>query len=456
MKIRRIQFIIRIAGIVLFFATMLCLTIIDIGFANYRIITSTIEKTSPQMSTLFPVARTQSFDNSWRIVDEPVYFTSRMSTMYDTATVRLSYRNDCCQSIIVGMQVGAGWDYQQELLHNNDFNNLSWDDYDFDGLTLWSREPIESELSEVLQGFDEDTKVASYNVSVDSLPIFDDYVDSRSAIDRSLNIIGPYSMLVYVADDLVIDFVFSDLLENFNINVYDIGGNRIFVENINNSDHSLKIINLVEGIYRITVDAPLDLITKSISSKHKYINFINQLSFVDGSYSLVTNASILRWQANNSAGLQKVIAADEVLDLKIIGYKYFHRKLGDITYLQIPEGNVSIFSDGLLSFDDKYLFSSIPGKVSRINDASDYDYLIAQYKKPLESNGRYISEVSFDLSKATISQGKLRFMIGALGVDTDNSLLIESIEVIYEKKSDQLSLWSEFIQYLKYWWVYVL
>jgi len=448
MSDNRLKLIIRLTFSILFAVLLLCLLIKDIGFSGYHEIVYTAGSINAQISKLFPESRVISSVDSMQIIDEPIYFTTRMSTKYDTARVQIKYINDCCHSLVLGMQSGDGWDYEQELLDNIDFNNLDWTSTVMDNITMWSKDDTKLDFSNLANS----NNVASYNFSEGPDYLIEDYVDYKKEVTTNVNLISSFSFLVYLNNNLNITFNFSNASAK-DFNVYDQFGNKILIETSSDNQYNLLMANISTGVYRVVVNTDLDNLTTSIVSKHKYINFLNQLNLASGEYSLVSNASTIRWQANDYTGLQIIKQADQEFNIKDINRKYYSNDLNEITYLEIPQGNIQIFSDGLFSFNDEYLLANIPNKISRINNDSDYDYLVAKYSKPIIENDWSINDITFDLSKATISQGKLRFIIGALGVSIDNPLSIKEIKVIYEKKSDQGNIWTEFIDYLKYCWI---
>ena len=444
---KKIKFIVRIAGIVIFLTILICLILIDINLSGRQSIYVSAEDNNSKVSQIFPVSRTIVNDN-WNIIDEPVYFTTRMSAPYDNVELKIKYKNDCCQQVLIGLQTGDNWSYEGELLDNKDFNNLAWPKTILDNLSVWSNvEGIIGE-SEIISGLANSDKIASYNIPSDKDYIIEDYSDYKVQQSININLSGDYSMLVYVNDRIYLDFNFiGDNIST--IKLYDNSSNLIKQDETLDSNYILEMNNLKTGIYKISIST--DNITNSIASINKYINFTNQLSLNGGKHSLLSNASTIRIKSLDYSGLQNIIYADNDLAIDTINNKYYLRDLSDRTYLDIPSGNIQIYSDGLFSFNDDYLLDFIPGSIKRITDESDYEYLIAKYHKPIIDGDYSINTVSFDLASATISDNKLRFIIGALGSSIDNPFIIESIEILYEKKSG-LSFWTEFIDYLKYCW----
>ena len=444
---KKIKFIVRIAGIVIFLTILICLILIDINLSGRQSIYVSAEDNNSKVSQIFPVSRTIVNDN-WNIIDEPVYFTTRMSAPYDNVELKIKYKNDCCQQVLIGLQTGDNWSYEEELLDNKDFNNLAWPKTILDNLSVWSNmEGIIGE-SEIISGLANSDKIASYNIPSDKDYIIEDYSDYKVQQSININLSGDYSMLVYVNDRIYLDFNFiGDNIST--IKLYDNSSNLIKQDETLDSNYILEMNNLKTGIYKISIST--DNITNSIASINKYINFTNQLSLNGGKHSLLSNASTIRIKSLDYSGLQNIIYADNDLAIDTINNKYYLRDLSDRTYLDIPSGNIQIYSDGLFSFNDDYLLDFIPGSIKRITDESDYEYLIAKYQKPIIDGDYSINTVSFDLASATISDNKLRFIIGALGSSIDNPFIIESIEILYEKKSG-LNFWTEFIDYLKYCW----
>jgi hypothetical protein len=455
MNENKIKYTVRIIGAVVFFAILVCLLILDIGFAKYHTINMSSDNFKPQASTLFPEARVVVDNSIWQVVDEPVYFTTRMSNNYDFVKLKIKYKNNCCQSVTVGIQSGDGWDYNQTLLDNKDFNKLSWPVYELDNLTIWEKENANvSNAQGVIEGLNGEDSIVSYEFNAGKPFFIEDYQDYRLNNVIDINLAANYSLLTYVKDGLDMIFGFNNIIltDLATIKVYDTENNKIQETIIDSTPYQLSIPNLYEGVYKIVLIQPLDVVTKSITSKHKYINFINEVQFASGSFSIVSNSSMMRWQVFDSIASQVLQYAGDTLNIDIASKKYYMRDLRARTYIDIPVGNINLFLDGLISFDDDYLLPYIPHKISRIQDDADYDFLIAKYSKPAIEDGWSITKTEFDLTNAHVVNSKLRFMIGALGADSEHPLLIDSIAITYEKKSDSCTILSDIYDYIKYWY----
>ena len=338
---KKIKFIVRIAGIVIFLTILICLILIDINLSGRQSIYVSAEDNNSKVSQIFPVSRTIVNDN-WNIIDEPVYFTTRMSAPYDNVELKIKYKNDCCQQVLIGLQTGDNWSYEEELLDNKDFNNLAWPKTILDNLSVWSNmEGIIGE-SEIISGLANSDKIASYNIPSDKDYIIEDYSDYKVQQSININLSGDYSMLVYVNDRIYLDFNFiGDNIST--IKLYDNSSNLIKQDETLDSNYILEMNNLKTGIYKISIST--DNITNSIASINKYINFTNQLSLNGGKHSLLSNASTIRIKSLDYSGLQNIIYADNDLAIDTINNKYYLRDLSDRTYLDIPSGNIQIYSE---------------------------------------------------------------------------------------------------------------
>lgn len=442
---KNIKLIIRISGLVIFCAMVLVFLLLDINFLGQKTIVLKNGQNNAQFSALFPVSRTV-VDNDWQIIDEPVYFTTRMSAPYDSVQVKVKYKNNCCHEVSLGIQVGEGWAYEEKLLDNIDFNNLNWLQTSMEEISIWSKDETIIAEDKLIDALANNDKIAKYNV-YDSDYIIEDYIDYRRPETLNINLVGDYSMLIYVDNILYLDFNFNEF-SLVNISIYDGHSNLIQTDEIEDNFYSLRLDNLVNGVYKIFVNTKA--ITNSIISTNRYINFINELNLGDINYSLITNAKTVRIKTKDYDGIQSINYTGNSIEIDNINQKYYLTDLPALTYLAIPNGNIQIYSDNLFSFNDQYLLDNISGKVKRIKNDSDYDFLVAKYNIPSKDNNWLVNDMVFDLNNATFSNGKLRFMIGALGANTVNPLLIDSIKITYNRKTDQ-GIWSEFINYLKYW-----
>ncbi len=449
----KLRKIIRWLGAVLLLLFLLCLVVREINFTDRWQIKLTADHDSPLTSVLFPVDRVvQTDDSVWSIVKEPVYFTVRLPNRYERVTTRVVYQNNYCQTVKVGLEVGAvaKEQYQLKLLDDRDFNALNWPKMTSDNFTLWQKEARYANWQDWFDDLPQLENVAGYEVN--SVPGFylADYTDYRQALTREVNLTGNFSYYTYAQDSLDFTFSFSNS-SPLNIQVYDSSGNLIFLEPAAGDDFSLHLADLRAGVYKVSVSGE-DFTTQTIISPQKYLSFIGNVTLTAANPDVTTNGSYLILATTDFSGRQTAWVGGQTVAITEISSPYIVNQLSGLTTTKLSAGPIRLASNGLLALSAADFFNPLVNKVEIIKADSTWDYLIADYKIPTIKDEWSTNEVSFDLGEATIANGQLRFMIACPETSAAEPLLLRSIDLIFTKNSRGEGIMASLINYLKYWY----
>jgi len=454
MTINKLRKYIRWSGAILLVVVLFCLVIREINFTGRWLIEKLPGQDSALITNLFPADRVVEQSNqTWSIIREPVYFTVRFPNRYEKVTAKFVYQNNSCQTVKVGLQqaTSGDWDYESKLLDNLDFNNLPWARMSDNNSILWQKNPVYTDLQTWLNDLSELENVAGYNVASVLLLTLPDYLDYRRPVIRQVNIIGSFSYFTYSRDSL--DFVFDFLgsVEEVAVRVRDQAGNLIFSTTTSDQEFSLELDNLNPGVYRVDILAD-GLATQTITSPQRYLSFVGNLVLAEANVQLVTEGSYLILSTDDFSGRQFVRVGEQSVQIADINKPYIVNHLVGVTKIDISTGPIKLVSNGFLAMSEADYFDPLNNQVEIIDNDSDWDYLIADYKLPLQTGDWQTNEVSFDLDQAMIANGKLRFMIACPEASQAEPLVLQSIQLAFNKKTDQGNIWTEFIDYLKYWY----
>jgi hypothetical protein len=482
MSLTRFTIILRTLLIVFFVVLFLCLLIKDSGLLEITMSKSPNNDTS-MISPLFPANRIET-DSAWQITQEPVYFTARMPAPYERVELNITYQNDCCQIIKAGLQLQSDnqWTYILESLNNRHFDDLVWPSITDGALTLWQKTSKFKTIDEWFAQVDDLEKYASYNVDLANNYILSEYQDNTEMIDYDVFLRGEFSFYTYIDGSLNIDLEFQDLNrakneDNIVLSIFDLQSHKIFEHSYGDDGYvlntdpeseprliNLQLENLKTGPYRIVVSVSNDIFTRRISTRHKYLTFINKIylansiEYADGldnitglGTDLVTNSSELRFSTSHRAGLQEILVNDQKAVLSTLHEKYTIHDYEVFKRVVVPKNDVLIEGNGLFAFSEELYFDPQVAQKEVLYSEDDFDYFIANYQKPTVVGEYITSKVSFDLATAMVDHGKLRFILSAPGVSSLEPLTISSIKLKYYP-AEQDSTISTIINYLKYWY----
>ena len=215
----------------------------------------------------------------------------------------------------------------------------------------------------------------------------------------------------------------------------------------------IKIADLPGGVYRFSIIANDDIITKNIVSKQSRFVLINKIWLAQDNKeipTLFTNSRLINAQTVNPGSLGKIKIGDNFLDIKDT-YKQFSLKtLNQPVKIELPKDDIIISGDGVFSFSENGLFDpsfrSADGNLA-VNEGK-INYILTDYQAPTNLNDWRTAVLEFDLAKAYQENGKYQFLISVPSFKAEESTNGEIIVKEIKIDLSGTSLWQKFNKYL--------
>jgi len=430
------------------------------------------QKPSEFILPLTPVERVEPAQNgSQKIIGDPVYFSLRTPRTFDTAKIRIKYKNNSNAPLIeAGVLTDAKvWNYNLQPIENQTLDKLAknWTVVREGDLMLLQRNKNFENIEEFLKNLPGKNEIALYNY--DGKELNSKALEFNSVISPSTNkefnsIRGSFQFYTYLKQGEKLDFKFSfqDLNESaesdaIDINLYsqdklilsrhlddngelaslrpesvqDFGG-----QGIRNQELGIRE-KLNEGVYKVEVKGNDDIVTKDIQTKQR-LSFVNKIWLNEGeNLKIFTDSRFINVQTVNPGSLQKIKAGGGELDLSET-YKQFGLKLKDkISEINIPKGDVILSGDGVFAFSPAELLNPGIRKIDANFDADTegINYILARYQSPREENGWKIAEAEFNLKGVFRQFYKYSFMLSVPGLKSGD---VEVGEIKVELKGRSL------------------
>jgi hypothetical protein len=425
--------------------------------------------------------------NGDKIIGDPVYFSLRVPRRFEKAKLTVKFKNSSPllskegQGVVPVIETGLlidkkVWNYDLKPLDNFVLDNLinKWNSVRSGDLLLLQREKKFSSVEEFLNtppskggvggGFSLD-KIAAYNYSLKQEFLLPDYKPSNKEIALCRPIQGAYQFYAYIKNEnLSFNFSLQDLNKNDDTDAVDAivyyKDKEIYKETLsdNNSDRrnlKLFLANLPEGVYKISLRANNDIITRTITTTQSKISFINKVALADTpevscGRNLFTNSRAAQFQTilSNRLGRIKIneviksplergvarypetgcvdacvkeeVSLDET-------YKLFSTKqiLPIFSEIIMPSDGITVSGDGLFSFSPDQFFNPEIKKVDEnFNpDREGVDFIIAKYSPPTQDGEWTVATAYFDLTNAYKEFNKHSFLISVPGLKAEDKTL---------------------------------
>jgi hypothetical protein len=178
--------------------------------------------------------------------------------------------------------------------------------------------------------------------------------------------------------------------------------------------------------------------------------FANRLKLAERaeSMNLYANLNALTITALSEKALGVVRVGDGDISLDDVLKQYTVSDGLSGVDIEIPPGSIELSGTGAFALSEDAYFSHAPGSVNPLTDvnAAGINYIIARYQKDQPRMA------SFDLSRASIRDHTLRFLIAMPGFKyTDDPLKLNDISVTLEREAVRPdSLYRHIKEYLKY------
>jgi hypothetical protein len=427
--------------------------------------------------------------------DDLIYFSTSMPFKFDTATVKITYKNQSPDQLLyLGYQDQDTWHYDLKLIDDPSFRDLNWPKVgvspylyqklsDYSSIDQFLNNPPKDKVIGLIhydKGFSDlsNIKLSNYQKK-----------NQTTLIQTPLR--GKQIIYTYLENEpFVLDFEYYDLNQypepdNFDVNIYK--NQQLVFQHSNIDTQSDQTVGNVSpkrsvhiqnpgpelpenGVYKIVIDAPIDIVIVNIKTNLHKLVFQGPLNPIENNEifprivsatkptTLFTNALTLTAKTYHEQALQEIkVASDSaVIDLKVqtkskakqsyptLSLKEINHEESIIlplplTQIFIPLSDVIIDGNlGYFAFSKDQFFVPTSGYIVQVTDPSDLqavDYVLTNYSPPKLDGEWLVSDTHFNLSDATIQNGKLSWLIKAPQLkDSNHQILIKNIEVILTKK----------------------
>lgn len=420
-----------------------------------------------------------------KIIGDPAYFYLATSRTFSNAKLKIKYRlspkvleENKYLNIEAGVLVDKNnWRYDLKPVFNSALNNI-FNDKDFnvfqnDNLIFAQKKSAENFSN--YQSFLASNKYQSalfYNYYPDfDFRIQDSFSQDgisstgyfRYDVKTNLkNLRGSYLFYTYIKDEnLAFDFNFQikealkklDEKQDVAIFVY-YQNEAIFNDSFQVSpdekrNYNLNLASLPEGAYKIELKTSDDVITRELKTDLNKVSFLNRV-WVDelsNGFALYSNKNTFR---------VKSVSADCLGELKINNQSFQVNKIyqqfifssdrkQEIKALNKIESNscgLLIENNGLFSFSEISFMNPLLNKLDQDSNIDNFDYILADYRKPILVNDIYTSELDFTLNNAYRDKDGYRFLISApFLTELDQEKYLEIVEV--EVKLQGRTIWEK-------------
>ncbi len=463
-KITKFRIFINLLGIIIIFLLISSLIKKDLILDGKLIIESDLTKKLPMISVLFPEHRVEKENEHYIIQDEPIYFNVRSPIEFTQAEIDVEFQNGSQKIIGLGVATEEeGWNFESHTLYNETLNNIDWYSIS-DGInTLYQKDKKFDDIDEFIEISNSIEGVGAYDFDLGENFTIPNYQASteKMTIDDCLR--GKHEFYTYIKNE-ALDFTFkiqdinrTDGEDPLIIFVYNPRNKKIYSKIISDDGLiskidpasnpryvSVYIPNLEEGVYRVELSTNDDIFIREISTQQQKLVFIDRLYLCDSKeYSdgfvdltlepsqIYTNGRLISFYTAHNAGLQ-TISLDNI---SINIYQkhewieaYSNPKLSRI---YIPKNDLKISSRGIFALEKEHYFNPEIINLKDYSDIEEVNYIIARYQKPIElTNGWLKNKIIFNLDKAKIENGNLKFMISSLNLDSeDNDFKINSLKI---------------------------
>ncbi|MBU0649502.1 hypothetical protein KJ627_02050 [Patescibacteria group bacterium] len=404
---------------------------------------------------LAPEERVKINKTEAEIKGDPVYFSLKTPRRFEQAKVTVRFKNTTDFPI---MEIGLlnnkdAWSYDLKPLQNKIIDQLSlaWPVAPGEnGARLIERKKKYNTVEQFLGNLPDMNEIALYNYNFKNHFLLNNYEFSQknNLIDYKFR--GSYQFYTYIKqEELNYVFNFVDLNLNLDndsieIKVYS-NGSEIYSayvvdKKVDNDERQaiIKIAGLPEAVYRFSVIANDDVITKSIISKQSQFVLINKIWLAESnkeSLTLFTNSRLISAQTVNPASLGKIKVGDTFLDLNETYKQLSVKTLNQPVKVELNKDDIIISGDGVFSFTESGLFDprfkNVDGNLD-IN-GEKINYILTNYQTPANSDDWQTAIAEFDLTKAYQENGKYQFLISVPCLKaeklTQGEIIIKEIKV---------------------------
>jgi len=404
---------------------------------------------------LSPAERVKINKTDVEIKGDPVYFSLRTPRRFEQAEVTVKFKNTTDFPI---MEIGLlnnkdAWSYDLKPLQNKIIDQLSlaWPIAPGENeFKLIEREKKYDTVEQFLKNLPARDEIALYNCSFKNNFLLNSYEPSQedNLIDYKFR--GSYQFYTYLKQEELnyvfnfVDLNINEALDPVEIKIYSKDGAIYSAyaadKKAGDSERQavIKIADLPEGVYRFSIIANDDIITKNITSKQSQFVLINKIWLAEGNKKdliLFTNGRLVSAQTVNPASLGKIKIGDIFLNLKEAYKQVSVKTLNRPAKIELPKDDIIISSDGVFSFTETGLFDprfkNIDGNLN-IN-GEKINYVLINYQTPVNFEDWQTAVAEFDLTKAYQENGKYQFLISIPSLKAEESakgeIIVKEIKI---------------------------
>lgn len=418
-----------------------------------------------------------------RLIGDPIYFSLFTPRTFNKAKLTIVYRDNLSLAtpiIEAGVLVdNIVWRYDLKPIDNKalDYLSLRWHKIEAGGKLFLQKDQIYSSLADwekdlakgQLNGCDYGLEncLAVYNYSPDYRYQMTNYQPAASIVlDNPLK--GAHQFFVYLQNEpLRLEFTFVDLNQDLKPAPIEVilrsSDGIITTQSLtdknevpgNGQTEEKKIIleqkNLPSGVYKVEVKITDDMVIKKIISSVDRLSFINKVWPVSnsGGLTLYTDSDYLQVKALNPASLQTFNFAGQDFSLTE-AYQQFDFMAAAKTKVKkiiLEKDDFILENNGVFAWSPASLFNPTLAKVDRFFSVqTPVKYIVADYKKPRETEGFKIATAEFNLQGAYREKGKYSFMISVPGLKAEDQI-DDNLEIYKIKiELDGRTLWQKIWQ----------
>jgi len=415
---------------------------LDVGSEN--------ENSEKMIKPLSPEDRiSDRINNQYReLKNSLVYSTIKIPFYAEKITITARFKDNFPENS-AGFYIGAKdmeeWHYQYKPIYISNFEEFEeLPKIQDDSRTLYFLNSVAEKfasIDEFIKNIPKNAIVAT-NIELDNKAAkINDYSPESLKITTSLR--ESHTFYVYAKENIILSVSKQDINwykneDNLSIEIYD--SNNTLIANalipddgiINNTKEqnpvqkiTLFTPKLTEGIYRIKFIGNADTIIREIE--------INQNKFVADSrvfladneeygiptipsklYTKPEKNSVFSFSTYHRNGFQTININDKSLEINSVIAKFnISTDTNDFVEISSEKNDIIVNSLNYFSFTKDSYFEPFEYRTTGINNAKNADYLLVDYKKPVEDNGWLIGTAEFNIDDLYIKNKELSIILNA-------------------------------------------
>jgi hypothetical protein len=438
------------------------------------------EQQSENISDLVPSNRTikEVIDGRkvFKQIDDLIYFSTLMPFQFDSATVRITYKNNNPnQTFFAGFQKEEGWNYETKPFDIPYLNELDWIRNGYDPV-LYQREQKYNSVEDFTNDPPKDAIIgtAEFNTDIGDIAYTKikgyEPQEKNTVINTPLR--GKHILYVYMQNEKFNMKLYKQDLNWYKdsdimtVKIYK-GGELVHQVNVEDDgiqDDSHKVLkpqivdiknpgrDLPEnGVYKIVIEATNDTVIRKIETNLHKIVFANSIFPVANSmvyHSIIastsattvyTNALNLSATTYHNQGKQNILVGDQTLGVDTLNKTTYLPPKENIAKVIVPQNDVLLTGFmGYFAFEKDQFFLPTEYHILPINKKDDIklvDYILTDYRPAIHDGEWLVNDNYFDLSNAYIKNGRLTWVIKAPHLkENKNNITIKNIQITFHKK----------------------